>query len=211
MFFNGLRIQVANAGQDATMGSFADGQVVQYDQANQLLKGGPAFSSGFASGDVPVWNGSTFVPKQNSSRRMGFPNQTTNSVAYVDISSLSLTLNRAGDHVFEYYIQYETSAAAEGIGLRMAYTGTSLGCDYTIDMFTDPATRAPLISANAFGTAVAPQTVGPGVGPLIAIAYLVGSCSVSTGGVLSVQMRAETGGANTVTAHIGSWVHVVAV
>jgi hypothetical protein len=191
------------------MGAFTDGQVVQYDQANQLLKGGPAFSSGFASGDVPVWNGSTFAPKQTSARRQPIISQNTNSTAYVDITALNVAINRTGQIVFEYWVFYITSNVTEGIGLQLAFTGTAVGVAYTIDMFTDPATRAALVGQVAFGAGVAPQAVGPA--GTDACAYISGSCDVTAIGTLSCQMRSETGGAQQVAARVGSWAHVFAL
>src|SRR5215510_4251744 len=123
MFFNGLRLIVAGAGRDVPMGAFSDGQVAQYDAAANLLKGGPAFSSGFAAGDLPVWTGTTFALRQVATL------QTSTSTAYADITDLSIAINRTGVHVFQYWLLYQTSAAAEGIGFRLAFTGTAT-CDY---------------------------------------------------------------------------------
>src|SRR5262245_33215773 len=39
MYFNGLRILVAGSGVDVPMGTFTDGQLVRYDQANNVLSG----------------------------------------------------------------------------------------------------------------------------------------------------------------------------
>jgi len=209
MYFDGLRIQVAGAGLDASMGAFTDGQVATYDAAAAQIRGGVSFASGFAADDVPVWNGSTFTPKQRSIRRVTGASQTSTSVTYADITNLNITINRIGQYAFEYWILYSTSAVGEGIGLQLALTGVAATCDYTIDLLTAPATRASLVTANAFGSGLAPQTAGPGATNVCA--YILGSCNITTVGVLSCQLRAETGGANSATARVGCWCHVFAL
>ena len=157
--------------------------------------------------DVLAWSGSAFVAKQRTVARLLFANQVSSSTTYADIAGLLCTINRPESHFeFEYWIRYRTSAAGEGIGLQMQYTGVAATCDYAIDMFTDPTTRAPLITANAFGTGLAPQSAGPGA--VDAIARISGSFKADTVGVLSCQMRAETGGANNVSAMVSSWANI---
>lgn len=190
------------------MGAFSSGQVVQFDGAS--LIGGPSFSGTFGTrDDVPVGNGTTMVPRQFAVRRVTGASQTSNSTTYADIANLNITVNRTGQITFDYFLIYQSSAAAEGIGIQVAFTGTAGGINYAIDMFTDPATRANLVTATAFGSGLAPQAVGPGA--VDVVAYIRGSCNVTAVGDLTLQMRAETGGANTVTARIGSWAHAFAV
>lgn len=212
MYFNGLRIQVAGAGVDATLGAFTDGQIVTYDATAATLKGlaaPPAFTGTYASGDVPVWNGSAFAPVQRTVKRITGASQTSTSTAYADVGNLTVTINRLGQVTFDYFLIYQTSAVAEGIGLQLAFTGTAGGINYTIDMFTAANTRADLIGQTAFGGPVAPQAAGPGLTDVCA--YICGSCNVTAVGDLSLQFRAETGGANSVIARIGSWGHVFAL
>lgn len=207
MFFNGLRLIVSGAGFDAPMGAFSSGQVAQFDGASII--GGPSFTGTFgARDDVPVGSGSTMVPRQYAVRRITGAAQTSTSTTYADIGNLTVTINRTGQITFDYYLIYQSSAAAEGIGIQVGFTGTAGGVNYSIDMFTDPATRANLISATAFGSGLAPQAVGPGA--VDVVAYIKGSCNVTAVGDLSLQFRAETGGANSVTARVGSWAHVFA-
>jgi hypothetical protein len=158
-------------------------------------------------GDVLAWDGSSYVAKQRTVNRLLFSNQVCVSTTYEDIVGLLCTINRIGHFEFEYWIRYQTSAVGEGIGLQLAYSGTAATCNYAIDMFTDPATRAPLITASAFGTGLAPQAAGPGA--VDAIARISGSFKADTVGVLSAQMRAETGGANSASAMVSSWANVV--
>jgi hypothetical protein len=154
--------------------------------------------------DALTWDGSAYVPKQRTVNRVLLVNQTISSVAYVDVTGLLATINRAPSHfVFEYWIRYRSSGAGEGIGLQLAYSGTFATCDYSIDMFTDPSTRAPLIVANTFASGIAPQAAGPGA--VDVIANIRGSFKADTVGVLSCQARAETGGANNVQIMVSSW------
>lgn len=186
------------------MGAFSSGQVVQYDGSQ--LTGGPAFTGTYAAGDAPVYNGTAFAPFQRSLRRVTGSNQNSSSTTYADITNLNVTINRTGFITFQYWILYSTSGVGEGIGLQLAFTGTAAGIGYSIDMFTDAATRAPLVTALTFGSGLAPQAVGPGA--VDVIARIEGSCNVTAVGVLSCQFRAETGGANSVTARVASWAHV---
>lgn len=209
MYFNGLRLLVGSVYQDVPIGSFADGQVMQYDAPNNVLRGGPAFAGGFGADDIGVWNGTAFVPKQHSVRRVTGVSQSTSSTSYVNITNLDVTINRTGLITFDYFIFYATNVATEGIGLQLAFTGThDGGLGYAIDMFTAPNVRADLISQSTFGAGIAPQTTGPG--PTAVQAIIRGSCNVTGVGVLSCQMRAETGGANSVFAFVGSWARVFA-
>jgi hypothetical protein len=157
--------------------------------------------------DELVWNGTAFVAKQRTVERLLFSNQISSITTYADIAGLTGPINREAAHyTFEYWLRYQTSGAGEGIGLQMAFSGTAATVNYSIDMFTDPATRAPLITASAFGSGIAPQAAGPGA--VDAVAYIKGSFKADTVGTLSVQMRAKTGGANNVTAMVSSWGHV---
>lgn len=191
------------------MGTFSSGQVVQYDGSQ--LTGGPNFSGTFGSrDDVPLGNGSgAMVPRQRAVRRITGLSQISNSTTYADVGNLTVTINRTGQLAFDYCLFYSSNNAAEGIGIQLAFTGTAIGVFYAIDMFTAPGTRANLVTASAFGSGLAPQTVGPG--PVDVVAYVKGSCDVTVVGDLSLQICAETGGANDVTARVGSWGHVFAL
>lgn len=159
--------------------------------------------------DVLAWNGTDYVPKQRTIKRQGVTNQASVLTTYADITQLNVTINRAGVYIFDYWIRYQTSGAGEGIGLQLAFTGVAATIDYSIDMFTDPATRAPLITANTFASGIAPQATGPGA--VDAIARITGSFNTGNVGVLSCQLRASTGGANSVNVRISSWGMVVAL
>lgn len=174
--------------------------------------------AGALAGDEAVWNGSTNQPKQRSSRRVNFANQSFSSTAYANVSDLIVPINRGGVHTFEYFLLYESSATTEGAGFRIAFTGIS-NVDYALNMFTDQSNQAPIVVSNAFSTTLPPQASGPGPatgggagGPMggVTIAYIMGSLNVTTVGDLSVQARAESGGANSVTVRIGSWCRVYA-
>lgn len=151
----------------------------------------------------------TIVPTQRAVRRVTGLNFTTNSPAYADINNLNVLIRRPGDIQFEYWLLYNTNDPAEGIGVQLAFNGTAGGVAYTIEAYTDPATRAPLVSAVAFGSGVPPFSVGPGA-PLSIIA-IKGSCNIVAVGTLSVQARAETGGANSATVFTNSWGYVSAI
>lgn len=209
MFFNGLRIQVSGAGFDAPLGAFSSGQVAQFDGTS--IVGGPKFTGTFGTRDDAVVGDGTgaLVPRQFAVRRVTGAAQTTNSTTYADVTNLTITINRTGQITFDYLIIYQTSAAAEGIGIQLAFTGTASGINYAIDMFTDPATRANLVTAGSFGSGLAPQAVGPGA--VDVIARVAGSCNVTAVGDLSLQIRAETGGANTATVRVASWARAFAV
>lgn len=160
--------------------------------------------------DVPVAGAAgASIAKQRAFRRVIGANVDSNSVAYADIANLTVTISRLEQLAFEYWLLYATSAAAEGIGVQLAYTGTA-AVVYDVEAYTDPSTRAPLVVATAFGSGLAPYSVGPGAAALCTI-RIKGSFNPSALGDLSVQLRAETGGANTVTVFTSSWCSVSAI
>ena len=163
---------------------------------------------GALANDEAAWNGSVFVPRQRSSTRLGLANQTTTLTTYTDIADLNVTINRIGLYTFEYYLLYESSAITEGAGFQVAYSGTAAGVDYALNMFIDATNQAPISVRSSFAGGQPPQAAGPGPSP--AIAYISGSFNATSVGVLSAQVRAESGGANSVTVRIGSWGRVYA-
>lgn len=166
----------------------------------------PAINS-FARDDVAMASLlNALKPTQLAQRRVTGLNQTSDSTTYADIANLAVAINRIGLVVFDYWLLYESSDVAEGIGVQVAFTGSANGA-YSVETYTDPSTRAPLVTAAALGSGLAPYTAGPGPG-VQAIVNMRGSCNVSAIGTLAPQVRAETGGANTVTVLINSWARV---
>lgn len=168
----------------------------------------PLAGVAYATDDLPVWDGTTYVPKQRAQRQITASDQTTNATTYSDIAPLTIPIRRAGGHTFEYLILYVTSATSEGIGLQVAFGGVAAAVTYSIDMLTDPNNRTALVTAYGFGTGLPPTSVGPAAAG--AIARVTGACFVTTPGDLRLQFRAETGGVHFATATIGSWARVYA-
>ena len=163
----------------------------------------PAISPpGALANDEAVWNGTVFVPRQRSQVRLA-ANQTTTLTTYADITALIIPINRVGIHTFEYDLIYETSATSEGAGFQVVFSGTATGVQYTLNMFVDATNQAPISVRETFGGGPPPQAAGPSFVP--AVAYINGSFNATAIGDLSVQFRAESGGANSVTVKTGSW------
>jgi len=148
------------------------------------------------------------IPREIASRTM-LGTVLNNTTTYTDVSNLTIPINRLGQYAFEYVIRYDSSDVTEGIGLRLAYTGGSVsGVRYFIEAYTDLATRANLVSASSFGSAVAPFTAGPGATQVMA--KITGTCTFDglPLGDLKCQFRAETGGAQFVEILDGSYANV---
>lgn len=160
--------------------------------------------------DVPVTGSSANAsPRQRAVRRITGASVTISSTTYTIIDNLTVTISRTGQVMFEYWLLYGSSAAAEGIGVQLGFTGVAGGVAYEVEAYTDPSTRAALVVATAFDSGLAPYAAGPGATP-VGI-HIKGSCNVTTVGDLTLQVRAETGGANNVTALVGSWGFVNAI
>jgi hypothetical protein len=159
------------------------------------------FAGTWADDDVAEWNGTTWLPKQKSNRRTAV---TTVSavVAYANITGLTVPLKAATEYLFDLFLLYRTSAATNGAGFRLALTNPETNAFYAIDMFTTPTTRVGLITATAFGTAIAVQTAGPGA--VDVAVYISGSCLTNAAGTLTAQVRSEAAVANGVTVGINS-------
>lgn len=164
----------------------------------------PAINS-FSRDDSAVANSAlALTPTQRARRRMTGGSVASVSVAYASVPDLSVVINRAGGFAFEYWLMYFTSDVAEGIGVQLAFSGVANGVGYSVEAYTDPSTRAPLVVATDFGTGLAPYAAGPGaVNPCVITVR--GSCFVATPGQLDLQIRAETGGANSATLMYPSW------
>lgn len=176
-------------------------------QITQQIAFAPGFTpaiDNYLAGDVAsAAAGPQLTPTQRVWNRMA-SDLASNSVAYASVPTLAVPINRVGPIAFNYSLIYFTSDVAEGIGVRLAFSGAANQIAYTIDAYTDATTHAPLDVAHAFGTAIAPFATGPG--PLsVAIINIRGACNVTTIGDLNVQFRAETGGANSATMALGSW------
>ncbi len=152
-----------------------------------------------ASADINA----ALAPTQRANRRI-FLLQSNDTTGYVDATDLAVAITRLGGYSFEYWLAYVSTDATEGIGVQLAFSGTANGIFYSVDAYTDPATRADLVTANAFGSGLAPFTAGPGlVAP--AIINVRGGCNVTALGDLNLQFRAETGGAKLVALLAASW------
>jgi hypothetical protein len=143
------------------------------------------------------------IPKQLASRRMT-ASVTSSSTTYATLAELTVPVNRLGALAFQFYLFYSTSQAAEGIGARLSFSGVATDVLIGRDGFSTPSVRLDFDSAASFGSAVPANGSGPGPLNIVPIT-LTGSCVVTTVGDLSVQIRAETGGAQNVTALASSW------
>lgn len=161
--------------------------------------------SAFLRDDVAVANNQlALAATQRARRRMTGGVQTSVLTTYANVPDLAVTINRVGGIAFEYWLAYLTSAAGEGIGVQLAFSGVANGITYSVEAYTDPATRANLLTPTDFGTGLVPFSAGPGA-TVPAIIQIRGSCNVTTVGDLNVQLRAETGGANSATLLSSSW------
>ena len=144
---------------------------------------------------------------QRSTRKMTGGSVVTSSTNYASVSDLAVPINRAGGYAFQYWLVYLTSVATEGIGVQLAFSGTSNAVCYSVEAYTDSSRREDLSTAFDFSTGLAPYTVGPG--PVTAaIIQLRGSCNVLTVGTIDLQIRAETGGAEWAMLAYPSWAQV---
>jgi hypothetical protein len=155
-----------------------------------------------ASADVNAALG----PTQRANRRITLLQQN-DTTTYANATDLAVAITRLGGFSFEFWLAYVSTDATEGIGVQLAFSGTANGIAYSVDAYTDPATRAPLVTASAFGSGLAPFAAGPGlVTP--AIISVKGGCNVTAVGDLNLQFRAETGGAKLVALLASSWAQV---
>ena len=138
------------------------------------------------------------VPTQRSIRRNTAGAIAITSAVYADVPQLAVLINRIGAISFDYWLPYTSSDVAEGIGVQLAFTGTATGVVYSVEAYTDPATRADLVMGAAFASGLAPYASGPGLAAR-AIVRLQGSCVITAVGTLNLQVRAKTGGAQSVT------------
>lgn len=143
-------------------------------------------------------------PTQRANRRMTGGSQVNATTTYANATDLTVAVTREGGYAFEYWLAYVTSVVGEGIGVQLAFSGAANGVSYSVEAYTDAATRADLILATAFGTGIVPFTAGPGV-VTPAIITVRGSCFVTTPGDLTLQFRSETGGAQQVALLASSW------
>lgn len=144
-------------------------------------------------------------PTQRANRRMTGGSVVNATTVYANADDLKVAITRLGGFAFEYWLAYVTTDATEGIGVQLAFSGTANGISYSVEAYTDPATRADLVLASAFGSGIAPFTAGPGaVTP--AIVTVRGSCFVTALGDLNLQFRAETAaGGKQVALLSSSW------
>lgn len=148
----------------------------------------------FLPGDIAVADANgALAPTQRTRKRMVTNVQTLGTI-YFSVSALAVTINRAGAISFTYWLLYTTSDVGEGIGVQLAFTGVASSVAYSVEAFTNSATRANLVAPAAFGTGVPPYTSGPGEGIVVPCTINIrGSCIVSTPGDLQLQLRSETG------------------
>jgi hypothetical protein len=158
----------------------------------------------YSRDDTAVCDNAGELALTQRARRRLFGNLDTNSVGYANAPNLAVTINRTGGIAFDYWLLYATSDPTEGIGVQLAFTGAANGIGYSVEAYTDPTTRAPLVTASAFGSGLAAYAAGPGPATPCII-KIAGSANVTTVGDLNVQIRAKTGGANIATLLYPSW------
>jgi hypothetical protein len=190
--------------------TFKMGYIASFLQFGSGLPNFLATGQPISRDDVPVTgSNSNTSPRQRAVRRITGASVTISSTTYTVIDNLTVSISRVGQIMFEYWLLYGSSAVGEGIGVQLGFNGVAAGIGYEVDANTDLATVAPLVVATAFDSGLAPYAAGPGASP-VGI-RIKGSCNVTTIGDLTLQVRAETGGANNVTALVGSWGFVNAI
>lgn len=143
-------------------------------------------------------------PTQRANRRMTGGLQVNDTTVYANATDLKVAITRLGGFAFQYWLAYVSTDATEGIGVQLAFGGTANGITYSIEAYSDPATREDLIVATDFGTGIVPFSAGPGV-VTPAIINVRGSCFVTAIGDLNLQFRSETGGAKQVALLASCW------
>lgn len=143
-------------------------------------------------------------PTQRANRRMTGGLQANDTTVYASATDLKVAITRLGGYAFAYWLAYVSSDDTEGIGVQLAFSGAANGITYSIEAYTDPATREDLIVATDFGTGIVPFAAGPGI-VTPGIIQVRGSCFVTTIGDLNLQFRSETGGAKQVALLASCW------
>lgn len=165
--------------------------------------------SAYLRDDSAVCDNAGQLALTQRARRRLFGNLDTSSVGYASAPNLAVTINRVGGIAFEYWLLYTTSDVSEGIGVQLAFSGAANGIGYSVEAYTDPNTRAPLVVAATFGSGLAAYAAGPGPSAPCIIT-VKGSANVTTVGDLNLQIRAKTGGANVASLLYPSWAAVSA-
>lgn len=176
--------------------------------AQKLTVGADGSAIVAASGET---TGLKYMPYPRYARKTG--DQGSTSTSYADVTDLTFAVAANKAYKFRFVVFFTTSNASEGIGLSI--NGPS-GATLRFGGFVPASASAPTGNAAIFtsggGTdsnAMVP-TAGPGATNTTSIIEGVMVVS-STPGTLALRVKAETGGAQSVTVLTNSFGEIVEI
>lgn len=162
--------------------------------------------SGATASQVPTWDGTAWVPQTPAGAETILRVTATQSVASVtptSITELTSASLAAGWYSFECYMLCQSTATANGIGLRISPVTATIGvvhAKWEIDQAADGTDRQfqysqVLTTTNLFSASVLTANAD-------FVAQGSGVFNVTTAGTVAIQLRGET--ATSVSARVGS-------
>lgn len=146
-------------------------------------------------------------------RLIGVTEQTVDSTSFTAITGVTVAIPERPGNTFYWFralLVYHSSDVSEGCAARIRFSGTLFGQHRYRVLIGDTSGAAPKCRFDDFLTSPAAETAGPGP-TLFAYYELEGAFSAAAGssGDLTLEVAAETGGANSVTAKVGTILEVM--